>query len=579
MCKFTAARTKVANVYSLKYFVVKYLTQRKANLTVFLAVNLRCMSENLTIRPHKGFQEKFAASNVDITFGVGALGSGKSYGLLLAMAEPLMTDPNFRGLISRRARESMRVGGGFIDKFKEIFGEYTQVKVSDNPRASFSCGAYCDMTYVDSSDMKKLTERVKGWEYDCICFDEITELSWEAFSYIMTRNRGASRTFTGKIFATLNPKRSHWTRKFLDWYIGIDGYVKKEREGCVRYFFVNGDTVDDVVWGDSKEEVYRNCQVSIDRKMEAVGGNISYENLIKSFVFYQGKMSENTSLVERNADYVGSAVAVGGKMAQSLVEANFNVDPVDDYDIPIPSQKAQACFTNDPCRNGDRWITVDLADYGKDNLVALVFDGGHCYDILIANHTTPKDNASRIKALAAEHGIPESHIIYDGTNGRYFNDYLPDAIPFMSIHVPIGMYAPSAMNLKDECALRLVKMIDRGEFTFDDRVARQIYTHQKLKFPITVQQEFIEECSVVRFKELPSGKKRLLSKKEMNMHLGKGRSMDLFDPCNMYMYHFAELEYGQEIQFGLHNAEMEAQEYEEHGGGQKQSIYDETLWQ
>lgn len=519
---------------------------------------------------------KFAASNVDVTFGVGQVGSGKSYGLLLAMAEPLMTDPDFRGLISRRARESMRVGGGFIDKFREVFGEYASVKVSDNPRASFPCGAYCDMTYIDSSDMKKLVERVKGWEYDCICFDELTELSWEAFSYIMTRNRGASRTFTGKVFATLNPKRTHWTRKFLDWYVGIDGFVNPEREGCVRYFYVNGDTIDDVVWGDTKDEVYLQCSYDIDRKLKSVGGDFSYENMIKSFVFYQGRLSENKELTERNANYIGSAAAVGGRMAQSLMEGNFNVDPSETYDMPITRTKAEECFVNDPTANGDKWITVDLADYGKDNLVALAFDGTFCFDILVANHTTPRDNAMRVKSFAAEHGVPETHIIFDATNGRYFKDYLPDSVPFLSAHVPIGMYALTANNLKDECALRLVKMIGRGEFTFSDRVGNQIYTHQKLKYPITVKQEFIEECMVVRFRELPSGKKRLMSKREMNMHLGKNRSMDLFDPCNMLMYHFCNLEYGQEVQSGFYDADDGSTV--ENAYGTRSSVYDETLW-
>lgn len=65
--------------------------------------------------------------------------------------------------------------------------------------------------------------------------------------------------------------------------------------------------------------------------------------------------------------------------------------------------------------------------------------------------------------------------------------------------------------------------------------------------PITVKVEFIEECSVVRFKDLPGGKKTLLNKKEMNQMLGKGRSMDLLDPIAMRMYPLLDFEYGQEL--------------------------------
>lgn len=64
----------------------------------------------------------FASSNVDVVFGGGNLGGGKSYGLVLAMAEPLMTDPDFRAMISRRSLGNQKAGGGFVEKFKQIFG-------------------------------------------------------------------------------------------------------------------------------------------------------------------------------------------------------------------------------------------------------------------------------------------------------------------------------------------------------------------------------------------------------------------------------------------------------------------------
>ena len=169
------------------------------------------------MKPQEGFQMDFASANVDVIFGGGILCGGKSFGLVLAMAEPLMTDTDFRALISRKSIQSQKSGGGFVDAFQTIFGEYVSVKMSDSPRITFPCGAYCDLTYIDDSNLDKTRERAKGWQYDCIAIDEITEMPWEIFSYIQTRNRGRSKTFTGKFFATLNPKRSHWTRKFLDW--------------------------------------------------------------------------------------------------------------------------------------------------------------------------------------------------------------------------------------------------------------------------------------------------------------------------------------------------------------------------
>lgn len=139
----------------------------------------------------------------------------------------------------------------------------------------------------------------------------------------------------------------------------------------------------------------------------------------------------------------------------------------------------------------------------------------------------------------------------------------------------MGMYALSAMSLKDLCYLRLCYMIKRSQLSFDDAVANAIYTHQNLKYNVTVQNEFLEECAVVRFDKLPSGKRKLQSKKEMNRNLGKGRSMDLLDPCAMRMYPCMEMEYGTELQRGF---EATYEESEEMKNPNAQSIYDDTLW-
>lgn len=498
-----------------------------------------------------------------------------SFALVLALAEPLMTDSNFRALISRKSLGSIKAGGGFVEKFKAIFGaDYIRTKESDNPRVSFPNGSFCDLTYLDDSNMAKLRERAKGWEYDVIAIDELTEMSWECFSYVSTRNRGNSKTFTGKFFATMNPKRSHWTRKFLDWYINSEGFIDPEREGKIRYFYVTGSKVEDVVWGNSKEEVYNKCKIDIDRKLKAIGGDYSYENMIKSFTFYQGKMSQNKAMLDNNPDYIGSVAMSGGKVAQALLEGNFNVDPESEDEIPISREAARGVFENDPAVNGEKWITIDLADYGTDNMLMLAWNGFHVIDLKIVGHSTPRDNAIHARLFAQKNEIPECRIIYDATSGRYFNDYIEDAIPYLSSTKPKGLYYLQALTLKDLCFMRLVRMMNKGHVTIADNIAQSVYTHQNLKYTVTVENEFMEECSVVRFDEMNNGKKTLWNKKKMNSMLGHNRSMDLLDPIAMRMLPCVNIEYGNELEAGLQSR----QEYEEEMSEESQSIYDETLW-
>lgn len=531
---------------------------------------------NLIIKPQEGFQELFAASSVDVIFGGGNLGGGKSFGLVLALAEPLMLDPDFRALISRRSLGSVKSGGGFVEKFKNIFGEYCSVRQSDSPRISFENGAFCDLTYIDCSDIDKLRERVKGWEYDVIAIDELTEMTWEAFLAVMTRSRGASKTFTGKFFATMNPKRNHWVREFIDWYISPSGEIYPERDGRVRYFYNAGKSVKDVVWGNSKEEVYRKCRTRIDNLIQSVGGEgFTYKNFIKSFVFYQGSMAENKAMINNNPDYVGSVAASGGALSEALIARNWNADPDEESRRAITNDMIRKVFTEDSAVNGDMWITVDLADVGTDNLVALVWNGFHIIDIKVVSRSRPVDNASIVKALASRHSIGTAHVIYDATSARYFSDYMPQAIPYVSAMKPRGMYKNEAVRLKDACYLRLCKMMEYGHLTMSRDVADRVYKHERMHTPITVETEFRDECSVVAFIESAAGKMSLERKSQMNKNLGLGRSMDLLDPCAMRMLPCLDYEYGTEIHNGSVDVERRLMAERR---GTRGTIYDNNIW-
>lgn len=538
--------------------------------------------EQIIIRPHAGFQEKFVRSNVDVCFGGGCLNAGKTTGAVLMCGEPSQ-DSKFRAVFLRNNLGDLRSGGGILDEFRSMYRGGVEVVESGDPRVMFPSGARIDVTHIADQTREKVRQRFKGRQYDLIYFDEMTGFSWECFTEVCTRNRGTAK-WTGKIRGTTNPERDHWLRIFLDWYIGIDGFIREDREGVVRYFYMAGATVKDVVWGDTKEEVYRQCKADIDRKLAKINGKTgkaTWENMIKSFTFYLGRMSENVSSIGNNENYVGTVAMSGGANSEQLLEGNWNVSSKDMIETAIPNDMARQVFLNDPATNGDRWITCDLADVGTDNFTAIAWDGFHIYDMLVVGKTTPRQNAELLLNFAKKHDIGPSHIIYDGTRGLYINDYIPDAIPFVSAKKSEGMYYLEARNLKDECYMRLAEAIKRGEFSIADEVANRKYEHQRLKETISIQNEFLEECAVVYFVDAGSGKKRMPSKKEMNAKLGKERSMDVLDPCAMRMYACLEYVYGEELiktaSWYKDSDDDDDDEYDRYGF-KKQTIYDDTLW-
>jgi hypothetical protein len=502
-----------------------------------------------------------------------------SFGAVLSVAEP-SDDGNFRGLFLRNNLGDLRSGGGLLDNFREAFGDYIEIVESGEPRVTFPSGARIDVTHVSDQTREKVLQRFKGRQYDFIYFDELTGFTFECFAAICTRNRGRGK-WTGKIRATTNPMRKCWIRDFIDWYIGADGFIREDRAGVIRYFYMSGETVKDVVWGDSKEEVYAKCRIDIDRKLAKINGKTgtaTYENLIKSFTFYLGKMTENKAMLSNNDDYVGSVAMMGGRNAQQLLEGNWNVDPEEDLEAIIPSEMAMQCFLNDPQTNGDKWITCDLADTGTDNFIALAWDGFHIIDILIVGLSTPRQNAEMLHNFAVKHDIADDHIIYDAIRGTYVNDYIRDAVQFVSYRAPMGMYGRGYVKLKDECYGRLIEAIRRGGLSFADELQNKRYEHANLDAFVSIENEFVEECSVVRYDTTAGGKKTLWSKKKMNQKLGKNRSMDLLDPCAMRMLPVLEYAYGEELiktsTFDVYTPE----EYDGLGQPNVCNIFDDTMF-
>lgn len=509
-----------------------------------------------------------------------------SFGAILACAEPSL-DPEFKACFLRTNIDDFKAGGGLIDSIRLAYGDSVNITTSKKPRATFESGAFIECMHVANQSLSALEDDFKGTQYDLIYYDELTNFEWGTFCFLFSRNRGQAK-WTNKIRATTNPKRRHWVRTFIDWYIGLDGRIIPEREGVVRYFFNAGKTVKDVVWGNSKEEVYAKCKRQIDDFLKDYNGkekkaqsedkdkpkrkDATYEDVILSFTFYKGDTRGNSAI---GTKYAGSVAAMGSSLAAENV-GNWNTDIEDDDNICISSSEANQVFMNDPMRNGDKWITCDLADVGTDNFVAIAWNGFHIEDILIVNKSEPRDNAEYMMSFAKEHGIPDNRIIYDGVRARYINDYIPDSEPFISNSQTRGIYGRMFRYLKDECFGRLVEVIKRGNLSIEENIANRIYKHQRLKVQSTIQNEFIEECLVVSFKEGFGGKKALLSKKEMNSKLGKERSMDLLDAIAMRMLPVLDYAYGEELIKSMPEVGYDDDEDDDYFG--RESIYETSSW-
>ncbi len=521
--------------------------------------------------PFAGFQEQFVRSNVDIVIGGGAMSSGKSLSAILLCAEPLL-DPKSKILFLRNNLGNIKAGGGLVDEVSNVYNGLCDIRQSGIPSAVFPAGSRIDFNHTaEQQDHDKFLEKVKGWQYDVEYADEMTGYEWRTFGILLSRNRG-SANWTGKFRGTCNPKKSHWLRTYLDWYIDAQGEIIDERNGVVRYLFLNGENVEDIVWGSTKREVYEQCGREIDERVaiqNKQAGNevIKWKDLILSSVFYKGTIAENKALVNRDSGYIGKIGMMGLKRAKANLGGNWNVDPDELQDLPITQEVGRRVFTNDSMATRERWITVDVAEEGTNNTLILAWQGFEVVDMDVFSKATPKQNAERTLVMAEKHQVGNGNIIYDATRATYMSDYIPEAIGFLSGASPVGMYQRSANRLKDEVFLRLVSMLKGNHITVTDDVANRRYPivaplSGNVSY-VTFKAEFLEECAVVLFEKTPSGRNRLISKKEMKKLLGRGRSTDVLDAVAMRMLPVLKYEYGSEFEksaqlgYSEHHASLE----------------------
>lgn len=528
-------------------------------------------------KPQPGFQEKFCRSNADITIGGGNLGGGKTFGALLAMAQ-YTNLPNFRGCCIRKTLKETDMAGGLWDDAKTIYGSMATFHESKF-YIEFPSGARIYMVHVfDQENVEKLMERWKGAQYDVIYFDEGTGFPFITFTTVGTRNRG--KEGIGRILITTNPSKTHWLRTLLDWYIGPDGFMIPERDGVVRYMYNMGDTIEDVVTGATKEEVYQACKANIDRKiasMSSKDNTVDWRTLVKSFVFYRGKLSENAVVLSNNTGYAGSVAMSGGGRADQLLEGNWNVD-LDVKDAnEISYDAALNLFNVDPQRTGEKFITVDLADLGTDNFFLCLWDGFNIEDYVYISKSDSEYNKAAIKGQAKKWGVREENIYYDGVSGRvYLFNTIPKATPVMTINKAYGVDQDSCVILKDCLYKRLIWMINNERISINPALAKTIFKHRKrvrgkdIYERLIFSTELAEECTVVGFSK--SGfKDKLWNKKTMNQKLGRSRSMDVLDAIAFRMFPILDVPYGEEISTELARVNS-IDEIEE---GYCDSIYDE----
>lgn len=440
----------------------------------------RKKSDNLKIIAQGGAQERILAQNADILICGGNRGGSKTFSLLL---EGLYDchDPHFNAILFRREKPDL---DGIIDVHDQVYAQYGTYNRSDNDKAwYFDAGGKLKLNYYNDEfdDFKK---RFQGHQYSYIGVDEITQMPYNKFKYMITCNRNAYG-IRNRFIGTCNPDPDSWVRIFIDWWIGEDGYPIKERDGVVRYCFMDGDDPNSIYWGNTKQEVYEQCKNIIDPLWSEKYAELGYNKVdmfVKSVTFVKAALEDNVKLLASDPTYVANLAGQDEEQRMRDLDGNWNWKNTG-TDL-IKMADLDAVFDNaEQEGDGVRRVSCDIALTGGDNLVMWLWRGNHILDLYVCR-TDSRVVVAAVKEKLGEWGVLEENMTYDLNGiGQYFKGYFPGAVPFNNMASPIAQSVSDSKgikylyaNLKSQCAYMFYKKILDLEISINPRLLEKKFS-------------------------------------------------------------------------------------------------------
>lgn len=212
-----------------------------------------------------------------------------------------------------------------------------------------------------------------------------------------------------------------------------------------------------------------------------------------------------------------------------LLDGNFEYD--DDPNALIKVEAIYDLFTNTLEKSNKRYITADIARFGEDKTVVIVWEGLEAIQITYYTKQDLTTTALKIKEIIQDFKIPRSCVIIDedGIGGGVI-DQLSGVQGFLGNSRPLVLkeltnntrVLANFYNLRSQCYYKLADMVN------DYRI--YINTSDG-----TVKNAIVEELQQVKKKQVDSDMKiGIMSKDLVKENLG--RSPDFADSLMMRMY-------------------------------------------
>jgi hypothetical protein len=426
----------------------------------------------ITVKPtwkqHLAYQaiNNNEGDSVHVTFGGGA-GGGKSWFGCEWLIQNCYLYPNTRWFIGRE--ELKRLRDSTLLTFYKVC-RHQGLKVNNHFKYNgqdnfieFENGSRVDLLDLRYIPSDPLYERYGSIEYTGGWIEEGGEIHFDAYDTLKSRvgrHLNDKYGLNAKILITCNPKKN-WL--YTEFY-------KKWRDGILE----------------------------------------------KGKVFIQSLVDDNPYNEKGYKSNLLSIKDVSKK--QRLLYGEWEYD--DDPSRLIEYDDILNMFTNDFVEEGKKYITFDVARFGRDKTVIGVWSGFRCIKMVTMKSNTIPEAADKINSLRKEYGVPLSHIIGDegGVGGGAID--LIGCKGFISQAKPInkGTKNEQFNNLKSQCYFKFANRVCKhGYYVVCNEEEKQLIT---------------EECEQIKKDNIDKDGKQCIIPKDKVKEL-IGRSPDYSDMLMM----------------------------------------------
>ena len=457
--------------------------------------------------------------------------NSKSFSSLMEVLKDIK-NPDFHATILRNEKDDLQ---SLVTDSYKLFSQFGTYNKSQNDMTwNFANGGWLKFSYYAGA-YQDFKTRFQGRQFAYVCIDEGTQCPYKKFKYLLTNNRNASH-IRNRFWITCNPDPESWVRKFIDWWIDDEGYIIPERDGVIRYCFMDGDTPDSIYWGNTREEVYEQCRDIIDKLWKDSYAELGYSKLdmfIKSVTFIRADVSENIKLISTDASYIANLAQQDEEQRMRDLEANWNYKAAGD-DM-IKREDLEEIFDNaQQTGDGVRRASADIAFTGGDNFVMWLWIGHHCADLVVMRLDS-QTLVYTVMAKLREWGVEERNFTYDMQGiGQYFKGFFKDAVPFNNQAAPIAATKQEEKgikylykDLKSQCAFLFYKAVKDKGFSIDPDLLERKYSGKGFD-KVPLRQILQKERKMIRRDENSYDKSFKLMPKDMAKKI-IGHSPDFFE--------------------------------------------------